>query len=302
MNRRFIAICVVLSSLALALFLLPTPKPTEAQSLGAAVTATNTHIPCGAIIVVTSTLTPTMTSTPTRTATATPTACGPIYITATPGAPAITGTPTPAVFASGHVRVGSSTGALLPGVKVCYYLAAYTFECDTNTTLTDQNGYYQLSICTPQQEDVTIMASMAGYTFSPYYTIWYGGCMNRTIDFIAQSLNSGTPSPTPTATLTRTPVTPLPSFTPTATLRAGACSPVTASIAAPFTQDGAGTFCWQATNLGSYVNSWNLASLTINGVNFTNRYVAAGSLPAKINGYWYVSYQSSVAWGHFETK
>ena len=89
---------------------------------------------------------------------------------------------------------------------------------------------------------------------------------------------------------------------PTSTPGSGACSPVTAQIAAPFTQDGAGTFCWQSTNLGAYVNSWNLSSLTINGVGFTNIYVAAASYPAKINGYWYVSYVSAVSYGHFETK
>jgi hypothetical protein len=103
----------------------------------------------------------------------------------------------------------------------------------------------------------------------------------------------------PTATVTRT-ITPT---GPTATTPpGGACSPVTATITAPFTKDGAGAFCWQSSNLGAYINSWNLVSLTINGVNETNLYVASGSYPAKINGYWYVSYNSTVAWGHFEAK
>lgn len=115
------------------------------------------------------------------------------------------------------------------------------------------------------------------------------------------STSTSTPSATPdakpsTATSTRTP-------TASATASAGLpCSPVTAGITAPFTQDGVGTFCWQSSNLGTYINSWNLANLSVNGVNYTNIYVAAGALPAKINGYWYISYTSSVAWGHFETK
>lgn len=50
------------------------------------------------------------------------------------------------------------------------------------------------------------------------------------------------------------------------------------------------------------MNSWNADSVTLNGVNVTNLYVAAGSYPAKIGGYWYVKYSSSVAWGHFEAK
>ena len=75
-----------------------------------------------------------------------------------------------------------------------------------------------------------------------------------------------------------------------------------ATITAPFTKDGAGTLCWQSSNLGGYINSWNLASLTVNGTNYTNVYASVSSLPAKIGGYWYVSYNSSVAWGHFEAK
>jgi len=42
--------------------------------------------------------------------------------------------------------------------------------------------------------------------------------------------------------------------------------------------------------------------VTLNGVNVSNLYVASGSYPAQISGYWYVSYNSSVAWGHFEAK
>ncbi|MGC1378759.1 MAG: cellulase family glycosylhydrolase [Anaerolineales bacterium] len=118
-----------------------------------------------------------------------------------------------------------------------------------------------------------------------------------------------TPTTGPSPTRTKTP-TVGPSLTPTRTPTAGgptatpggACSPVTSTITAPFTYDGSGAFCWQSTNLGSYVNSWNLVSLSINGVSETNLYVAAGSYPAKINGNWYVSYNSTVSYGHFEAK
>ncbi len=104
-----------------------------------------------------------------------------------------------------------------------------------------------------------------------------------------------------TATFTRTPTrTNTPSASPTG--GGSACSPVTATITAPFTQDGAGTFCWQSSNLGTYINSWNLATLTVNGVDFTNKYASSSSLPAKINGYWYVYYVGNYAWSHFETK
>ena len=133
----------------------------------------------------------------------------------------------------------------------------------------------------------------------------------------ATPTRTNTPVVGPTATFTRTPtvgaspttgaVTATPSRTATVaaspTSGSGStCSPVTSTITAPFSYDGTGTFCWQSTNLGTYINSWNTNSVTINGVNATNLYVAAGSYPAKVNGYWYVSYNSSVAWGHFEAK
>jgi len=105
---------------------------------------------------------------------------------------------------------------------------------------------------------------------------------------------SSGPTRTPTPTLSPTPITPTPS--------GGTCSPVNATITAPFTKDGSGNLCWQSSNLGSYINSWNLVSLTVNGTNYTNVYASTSSLPAKIGGYWYVSYNSNVAWGHFEAK
>jgi hypothetical protein len=107
-----------------------------------------------------------------------------------------------------------------------------------------------------------------------------------------------------TSTRTNTPVGPTATRTntPAPTTSGSTCSPISATITAPFTKDGAGTFCWQSSNLGAYVNSWNLTNLTINGVNETNLYVASGSYPAKIGGFYYVSYNSSVAWGHFEAK
>jgi endoglucanase len=122
--------------------------------------------------------------------------------------------------------------------------------------------------------------------------------------------NTFTRTPTRTATPTFTLTGPSPTFTrtptqtntPTFTPTGGLCSPVTATIAAPFNQDGVGTFCWQSSNLGTYINSWNVAKLTVNGVDFTNKYAVIANLPAKINGYWYVSYTGNFTWSHFETK
>ena len=111
-----------------------------------------------------------------------------------------------------------------------------------------------------------------------------------------------TPTRTPTRTNTPLPVTATRTPTVTPTGGAGTCSPVTATITAPFSKDGVGTFCWQTSSIPTDINSWNLTSLTVNGVNLTNLYVATSALPAKINGFWYISYNSTVAWGHFESK
>ena len=122
-----------------------------------------------------------------------------------------------------------------------------------------------------------------------------------TATFTRTPTRTNTPvGPTATFTRTNTPVALSP--TPTSGGAGTTCSPVSSTITAPFTFDGAGTFCWQSANLGAYINSWNNVSVTLNGVNVTNLYVASGSYPAKIGGFWYVSYISTVAWGHFEAK
>ncbi|MEM2995102.1 MAG: hypothetical protein QXI91_03675, partial [Candidatus Bathyarchaeia archaeon] len=107
---------------------------------------------------------------------------------------------------------------------------------------------------------------------------------------------TATPTPTPTAS---------PTATATAT-----CSPAT-DISIPFTKDGSGTFCWrlQATsqlrdpnNYSNYINSWNLQTLTVNGVDYTNKYAFTHDLPAPIDNYWYIYYVGNYAWSHFEAK
>jgi hypothetical protein len=117
--------------------------------------------------------------------------------------------------------------------------------------------------------------------------------------------NSFTPTRTSTPnsfTPTRTNTPAVPTATPTSGGGTGTCSPVSSTVTAPFTWDGAGVFCWQIATIPSYVNNWNNNSVSINGVNYTNVYVAAGSLPAKINNNYYISYNSSVAWGHLEVR
>ena len=69
-------------------------------------------------------------------------------------------------------------------------------------------------------------------------------------------------------------------------------------IALPFTNDGAGNYCWETSGTIEYINSWNLDYLTINSVDITNGWT--NSFPAKIDGKYYISYGSSVGWAHIE--
>ena len=71
-------------------------------------------------------------------------------------------------------------------------------------------------------------------------------------------------------------------------------------ITIPFEYSGPGEYFWVSDTLGAYINSWNLALLTINDVDFTNTYVSAANLPAKIDGNYYVHYVGYYSWGHFE--
>jgi photosystem II stability/assembly factor-like uncharacterized protein len=73
-----------------------------------------------------------------------------------------------------------------------------------------------------------------------------------------------------------------------------------ATIALPFTKDGAGEFCWVTSgNIGN-INSWNLRLLEVNGVAFTNTWVSGASLPPRINGNYYIHYIGDYGWSHFE--
>jgi hypothetical protein len=89
--------------------------------------------------------------------------------------------------------------------------------------------------------------------------------------------------------------------TGTACTCASGCDSAT-SITIPFTKDGAAESCWVSASLGSYINSWNLTTLNINGTDFTNVWASSSEWPASINGNYFIYYKSTVAWGHFEAE
>ncbi|MGC1378253.1 MAG: family 16 glycosylhydrolase [Anaerolineales bacterium] len=76
------------------------------------------------------------------------------------------------------------------------------------------------------------------------------------------------------------------------------CSPATA-ISVPYAKDGVGNVCLVAASLCSYINSWNLTTLEVNGTSYLNAYVTAASI-APLNGAYTIHYVSTVAYGHFE--
>jgi hypothetical protein len=69
-------------------------------------------------------------------------------------------------------------------------------------------------------------------------------------------------------------------------------------ITVPFSFDGVGEYCWVTSESFSYINSWNLDQLEINGVDYTN--IWSNSLPESEDGMYYISYTGSYDWSHFE--
>jgi hypothetical protein len=84
-------------------------------------------------------------------------------------------------------------------------------------------------------------------------------------------------------------------FSPT-TGTGNCSSPV--AVVLPFAKDGAGEFCFLITGNISYVNSWNMSAVEINSVNYSNTW--SNSMPARLNGGYYVHYVGLYPWSHFE--
>jgi hypothetical protein len=192
--------------------------------------------------------------------------------------------------------VRSQTGT--PTAKVTLRLTAGTTTyVSLATAAINSTGWTLVSGTVP----VSWSGTLTGVLF---YVETVAGTDNLYIDDASLSGNTG-PTATPTRTATRTNTPTGPTLTPTRTPTPGSggtCTPVDATITAPFTKDGTGNLCWQSSNLGTYINSWNAGTITLNGTNITNIYVASGSYPAKIGGYWYVTYVDTSGYGHIEVR
>lgn len=70
------------------------------------------------------------------------------------------------------------------------------------------------------------------------------------------------------------------------------------TISLPYSQNGLGEYCLFTTDGISYVNSWNMAVVEINGVDFTNTW--SNSMPPTVDGGYYIYYQGAYDWSHLE--
>ena len=216
-----------------------------------------------------------------------------------------TGTPT--AKATLRLTAGTTTYVTIASAAINstgWTLVTGTLPVSWSGTLTGVLFYVETAAGTDNLyiDDASLAGNAAGLTATPTRTLT--PAISNTPTQTVGASPTRTLTPAISNTPTRTPTSP-PGVTNTPTPTSGSggtCSPVTATITSPFTKDGSGAFCWQASTLGSYLNSWNVASLSVNGTNYTNIWVAVSSLPAKINGFLYISYNSSVAWGHFEAK
>ena len=59
-------------------------------------------------------------------------------------------------------------------------------------------------------------------------------------------------------------------------------------VITPFDFEGSGTYCFEINVPIDHVNSYNLNSLKINGVDLTNKWTNA--IPAAVGGKYYVEY------------
>lgn len=71
-----------------------------------------------------------------------------------------------------------------------------------------------------------------------------------------------------------------------------------AAISLPFTQEGPGEYCFTTTGHIDYINSWAMASVEINGQDFTNTW--SNSMPQPIDGAYFIRYSGQHAWSHLE--
>ncbi len=81
--------------------------------------------------------------------------------------------------------------------------------------------------------------------------------------------------------------------------RAGSvCTPAT-PITSPYVKEGVGDVCLQASTLCSYITSWGMTTLEVNGTSYLNLWVSSSTIPP-LNGVYVIRYVSTNPYSHFE--
>ncbi|UII25637.1 cellulase family glycosylhydrolase [Fulvivirga maritima] len=155
-------------------------------------------------------------------------------------------------------------------------------------------GSYSISTSTIGSGTITLSPAGGNYTAGTSVTITANPATGWSFDNWSGGL-SGSTNPTSVTVNANMNITANFSENQTGT----PCSSPT-PISTPFSQNGAGSYCWTTSGPISYINSWGLESLTINGVDYTNQW--SNALPAQVNGQWVIQYEGSLGWSHFEAS
>ncbi len=70
------------------------------------------------------------------------------------------------------------------------------------------------------------------------------------------------------------------------------------TISLSYSYDGEGEGCYVTSDDISYINSWCMVSVEINGVDYTNSW--SNSMPDKVGGNYYIYLKGNYSWSHFE--
>jgi uncharacterized protein YjdB len=136
-------------------------------------------------------------------------------------------------------------------------------------------------------------------------TVAPANATNKTVSWstsapaIATVTSTGVVSAVATGNATITVTTQDGGFRATCEVTVTSTPPGATPITIPFVKDGVGDFYWVFSGgTLKHFNSWNLAKLEINGVDYTNKW--SETLPPAIDGKYYVRYIGNFAWSHFE--
>ena len=74
----------------------------------------------------------------------------------------------------------------------------------------------------------------------------------------------------------------------------------TTPISPGYRYTGAGTWCFETTDPGDYINNWNNNIVEINVFNIINQYISRSDYPDMIDGKYYIYQDGPYPWSHPE--